>query len=259
MELFNKPFTPEQITELEKPLDRSRVKHRPGGGGTQLSYIEGHQAIATANRIFGFGAWGFETLQNELCSVADPATGEICGYYYAARIRLTVAGCVSITEEGINAVQEGKNPRARIDAHDQARKGAITDALKRALRCYGDQFGLSLYDRDLVDGQPRPEGQTSSGNSTRPTNPASNNGAARPASPAPTPTPARVIADPRPKTLEEQLTARLRAASTESTLYDLWNEEVKGAVEEGSELYERLRGIAADRKAQLQAQKAGAK
>jgi hypothetical protein len=30
---------------------------------------------------------------------------------------------------------------------------SVTDALKRALRCYGDLFGNSLYDTDIVDGQ----------------------------------------------------------------------------------------------------------
>ena len=32
-----------------------------------------------------------------------------------------------------------------MDAHENARKGAVTDALKSALRGYGEQFGNSLY------------------------------------------------------------------------------------------------------------------
>lgn len=251
-------FTEDQVKELEKPLDKDRVKRRPGGGGTQLGYLEGHDIITTANRIFGYGNWGYDLVGVELEKVTNNS-GEVVGNYYAARVRLTVAGCIPITEEGVCPVQEGKSPRAQIDAHDMARKGAVTDGLKRAMRCYGDQFGNSLYDRDLVDGQPRPEGQQQGQGQPRPAAPApAGTNQRHPAAP-PMPAPARVIADPRPRTLEEQLAFRLRTASTESTLYDIWGEEVENVVEKGSELYNRLRDVAASHKAQLQAQKTGAK
>jgi DNA repair and recombination protein RAD52 len=149
----------ETRTKLEQPLDPKRVKHRAGGGGMQLSYLKGHDAIDTANRIFGFGNWGYDLQGVELQNVYGE-NGDIIGGYYAARVKLTVAGCVPITEEGVCPIQEGRNPRAKIDAHDMARKGAITDAMKRALRCFGDQFGNSLYDSDLVDGQPRDASRT---------------------------------------------------------------------------------------------------
>jgi hypothetical protein len=32
-----------------------------------------------------------------------------------------------------------------VDAHEMAEKGAVTDALKRALRTFGNQFGNGLY------------------------------------------------------------------------------------------------------------------
>ncbi|HEX2911590.1 MAG TPA: RAD52 family DNA repair protein [Chloroflexia bacterium] len=148
------PFTPEQIAQLDQPLDPRRVKHRQGGGGVQLAYLKGHDVIDTANHIFGYGNWGYDLLSVDLNNIPGE-NGEVIGGFYSARVRLTVANCVPITEEGVCAIQEGRNPRAKIDAHDMARKGAITDALKRALRCFGDQFGNSLYDTDLVDGQPR--------------------------------------------------------------------------------------------------------
>ncbi len=157
------PFSPEQVAQLEQALDPKRVKHRAGGGGTQLAYLKGHDVIDTANKIFGYGNWGYDLLGVELNTIPGDS-GEVVGSYYAARVRLSVAGCMPITEEGVCAVQEGRNPRAKIDSHDMARKGAITDALKRALRCYGDQFGNSLYDTDLVDGQPRVNGNGNGAN-----------------------------------------------------------------------------------------------
>lgn len=93
---------------------------------------------------------GYALISVELISVAGE-NGESVGCYYTARLQLTVRDCMPITEEGVCPVQEGRNPRARIDAHDLARKGAITDALKRALRCYGEQFGLGLYDSETTN------------------------------------------------------------------------------------------------------------
>lgn len=181
------PFTKEQIEQLDQPLDRKRVKHRAGGGGMQLSYLKGHDVIDTANRIFGYGNWGYDLLGVELNTVPGE-NGEVVGSYYAARVRLTVANCVPVTEEGVCPVQEGRNPRAKIDAHDMARKGAITDALKRALRCFGDQFGNSLYDTDLVDGQPREIRSNGNGNrpQVQPVRPANNSARFEP-EPAPSP------------------------------------------------------------------------
>lgn len=188
------PFTPEQISELEQPLDRKRVKHRQGGGGAQLAYLKGHDVIDTANRIFGYGNWGYDLMGVELNTIPSE-NGEVIGGYYAARVRLTVAGCVPITEEGVCPIQEGKSPRAKVDAHDMARKGAITDALKRTLRCYGDQFGNSLYDTDLIDGQPR----------TLNTN--------RPAQPRPTPITSEAPA-PRPVRVEAMPPAPIATVPT---------------------------------------------
>jgi DNA repair and recombination protein RAD52 len=140
-------FTPEQITELRKPLDDKTVKHRQGGGGSDLKYLAGYQVIDTANRIFGEGNWGYDLLGVELNNVLSNS-GEIIGGYYSARVKVTVKNCVPVTDEGVCAIQDGRNSRAIIDGHDMARKGAITDAMKRAFRCFGNQFGNPLYDKD---------------------------------------------------------------------------------------------------------------
>ena len=179
------PFSAEQIEQLNQPLDLKRVKHRPGGGGTQLSYLEGHDVINAANQIFGYGNWGYDLLGVEFNSVTDEK-GEVVGGYYAARVKLTVQGCLSITEEGVCAYTQGRNPRASIDAHDMSRKGAITDALKRAFRCYGDQFGNSLYNNGLVNGQPR----NAANNAARPIRPVGTEPVGQPEAPRRTPTPA---------------------------------------------------------------------
>jgi recombination DNA repair RAD52 pathway protein len=46
--------------------------------------------------------------------------------------------------------------RTIVDAYEVARKGSVTDALKRCLRMFGGQFGNSLYGDgrvEIVDGE----------------------------------------------------------------------------------------------------------
>jgi len=65
---------------------------------------------------------------------------------YSAIVRVTVRGCASRSDAGCSFVA-ADTPEA---AHEAAYKGAVTDALKRALRYFGDQFGNRLYDRRAI-------------------------------------------------------------------------------------------------------------
>ncbi len=53
--MTDSPFTEKQIAILNAPLDPRFVSERAGGGSAKLKYIEGHDAIDQADRIFGFG------------------------------------------------------------------------------------------------------------------------------------------------------------------------------------------------------------
>ena len=59
---------------------------------------------------------------------------------YAATVRVDVPGAPSRTDVGFHAVNDDT-----VEGHETAYKGAVTDALKRALRSFGDQFGNALY------------------------------------------------------------------------------------------------------------------
>ena len=99
---------------------------------------------AQANRIFGYGGWGYELtgpVEFRESESVDPKTGETRHVRaYAATVRVTVPGSPSRTDVGFHAVAE-----ETAEGHETAYKGAVTDALKRALRGYGEQFGNSLY------------------------------------------------------------------------------------------------------------------
>lgn len=132
-------FSKEQNWDLFQPLDRKHVKSRSGGGNRQLSYIEGWHAIAEANRIFGFGGWTSETLQMECVCMEGTIS-------YIAKVRVTVEG---ISREGWGA---GHGRGGSVgDKHESAVKEAETDARKRALMTFGNQFGLALYDKEQAN------------------------------------------------------------------------------------------------------------
>ena len=57
-------LSPAVTKALGQPLDPALVSQRKGRGGKTFSYIEGHTAIDEANRVFGFGGWGFELVEN---------------------------------------------------------------------------------------------------------------------------------------------------------------------------------------------------
>src|SRR6266852_260014 len=136
-------FSPEQETMLDAPLEAKRIKERKGGGGKLLKYIKGDDGIDTANRIFGKGRWGYKVLNRSHELVEDRKKGPID--IYTADIELYVAGATfPFPGDGVGVV----NDPYTVEMHEKARKEATTDALKRALRHYGDQFGLCLYNED---------------------------------------------------------------------------------------------------------------
>jgi len=143
-------FSAEQIAALSAPLDRAKVRQREQGR-TTVSYIEGWQAIAEANRIFGFDGWQRHTLQLRCIHQGERSIGRDhrlgWGVTYTARVRITIG-----EGSGAQLIREGCGAGHGIDtdlgqAHESALKEAETDAMKRALMTFGNPFGLALYDK----------------------------------------------------------------------------------------------------------------
>ncbi len=135
---------PAVISELNTPIDPALVSQRKGRGGKKFSYIEGHTVIDEANRVFGYGGWGYDVVGDvtlrEIDNV-DAETGEVRRIRaYAATVRVTVPGAPPRSDIGFHAVVEDN-----ADGHETAIKGAVTDGLKRALRTFGARFGNALY------------------------------------------------------------------------------------------------------------------
>ncbi len=137
-------LAPATTRALSQPLDPSLVRQRRGRAGMVYHYLEGHAVIDQANRIFGYGGWGYglvgDVTLRRMESV-DPRSGEVkASFGYSAPVRVTVAGAQPRTDIGFHAVADDTP-----DGHDTAIKGAVTDGMKRALRSFGVQFGNGLY------------------------------------------------------------------------------------------------------------------
>ena len=149
-------LSPAVTQALGQPLDPSLASQRKGRGGRVFDYLEGHAVIDQANRIFGYGGWGYELVENvtlRQIETVDPQTGEIKTVsVYNAPVRVTVAGALPRTDTGFHAVTD-----ETADGHDTAMKGAVTDGMKRAFRSFGVQFGNGFYGDQAPASAPRPE------------------------------------------------------------------------------------------------------
>ena len=155
-ELLWDGLSPAVTQTLGQPLDPELVSQRKGRGGKFYDYLEGHAVIDQANRIFGYGGWGYELVGDvtlRQVETVDPQTGEVkVSLGYSAPVRVTVAGALPRTDTGVHPVTEDN-----LDGHDTAMKGSVTDGMKRAFRSFGVQFGNGFYGDQAPRSAPQPE------------------------------------------------------------------------------------------------------
>ncbi len=174
------------LERLQQPLDMSRVKRRQAPGQGSVPYLEGYDLIETANQIFEFG-WSFDLLSephvmrwDKIVTFYDPRskkklpvlgengqpTTEMAGIVYVTgRISVEIGGKPWIHADVGRCIFMGDTP----EALDMALAGAVTDCLKRCFRQCGEQFGNSLYDKEVArtagtDSGPEPRAGRGGGN-----------------------------------------------------------------------------------------------
>lgn len=150
------PLSDELRAMLEAPLTGADVKTRQN----KFTYIETWFAKKQANRIFGYDGWEYQVVNID-CIGSDAIQkvddqGQVTEGWrvgYVATVQVTALMCTRSDVGYGDAVEYGQSA---ITCHELAAKEAVSDALKRALASYGDQFGLILYDKD----RDRLEGET---------------------------------------------------------------------------------------------------
>ena len=139
-------FSKEQIEILNEELNSNRIKTREKGN-INLSYIEGFDVIDTANKVFGFGNWSYSISKLDQVSqeVNQNQNNVVC---YKAVVQIQIhnndhSQTVSRQDVGFGTGVA----KTLADAHEGSAKEAVTDAIKRCFRSFGNQFGNSLYDK----------------------------------------------------------------------------------------------------------------
>lgn len=155
-------FTEDRIKLLEEDLLQDDVKTREGTNKTTLSYLASFHVIAEANRIFGFDGWDSEILsltqadktqyEKPAYKAGDPPK-QMISISYLCKLRVTVKvdGSTVVREDvGFGNGVAGDTAYGIGSCIELGSKEAVTDALKRCMRYYGNKFGLTLYDKDTV-------------------------------------------------------------------------------------------------------------
>lgn len=140
-----RPLTIRQRNGLIGDLRNERVKKKPN---TNLSYLESWDVIATLIKVFGFGGFSSELIESSILKAEQQAQvrdNSKMNWVITAKatVRLTIHQTGAVYTEA--AIASSKQPDFGESA-DMAIKSAESDAVKRAARFLGTQFGLSLYD-----------------------------------------------------------------------------------------------------------------
>ncbi|XP_006891387.1 PREDICTED: DNA repair protein RAD52 homolog [Elephantulus edwardii] len=130
---------------LRQRLGPEYISSRMAGGGQKVCYIEGHRVINLANEMFGYNGWAHSVTQQNVDFV-DLNNGRfyvgVCAF---VKVQLKDG---SYHEDVGYGVSEGLKSKAL--SLEKARKEAVTDGLKRALRSFGNALGNCILDKDYL-------------------------------------------------------------------------------------------------------------
>ncbi|KTW27028.1 hypothetical protein T552_02521 [Pneumocystis carinii B80] len=144
-------YTEKEASVLQSLLDRQLgpeyISYRPGVNGSKVHYLEAWKVINLANEVFGFNGWS-SSIQNIQVDYIDE-------FKESGRLNLGVSVIVRVTlKNGIYHEDIGygcvENFRGKGAAFEKAKKEGTTDALKRALRTFGNVLGNCLYDKTYL-------------------------------------------------------------------------------------------------------------
>lgn len=131
---------------LDEKLDNEEVSKRQGPGGGEVHYLETWRAIQLANQVLGFNGWSssIAEITQDFCDQQTPGRYS-CGF--SAIVRITLKDGSYHEDIGYG---QSENQKSKAVALANGKKNAVSDALKRALRNFGNQLGLTIYDKDHI-------------------------------------------------------------------------------------------------------------
>ncbi|KAJ3905519.1 hypothetical protein F5879DRAFT_950392 [Lentinula edodes] len=135
--------------KLNQQLGPEYISTRPGpGGGPKLVYAEGWKIINLANEVFGFNGWSSNlvSLTTDFIDYNEETRRYSVGV--TAILRVTLRDGVFHEDIGYGILE---NSKTKGPALDKCKKEAVTDALKRSLRNFGNLLGNCLYDKQYTN------------------------------------------------------------------------------------------------------------
>lgn len=134
-------------SRLQKQLGPEYLSARAGPSGAKVHYIAAEKCISLANDIFGFDGWS-SSIQNIQVDFVDenPQTLKI-SLGLSVVVRVTLREGTYHEDIGYGHIE---NCKGKAAAFEKAKKEGTTDALKRALRNFGNALGNCIYDKDYL-------------------------------------------------------------------------------------------------------------
>jgi len=130
---------------LEHKLGSEHIAVRPGAAGSKFVYVESWKAIELANSIFGFDGWS-----SQIVDITPDFIEEVAG----GKFRVGVTAVVKvILKDGTFHEDVGYGiceDKRKGTAIENAKKEAVSDARKRALRVFGNALGNCIYDKEHI-------------------------------------------------------------------------------------------------------------
>ncbi|MCJ1260029.1 DNA repair protein rad52 [Lignoscripta atroalba] len=134
-------------SRLEKQLGPEYISSRPGAAGQKVHYLAAEKCINLANEVFGFNGWS-SSIQNVQIDFVDESqsTGKV-SLGLSVIVRVTLRDGAFHEDIGYGHIE---NCKGKAAAFEKAKKEGTTDALKRALRNFGNILGNCIYDKDYL-------------------------------------------------------------------------------------------------------------
>ncbi|OAF59638.1 DNA repair protein [Pseudogymnoascus destructans] len=134
-------------SRLQKQLGPEYISSRSGPGGQKLHYIPADKCIQLANEVFGFNGWSsqIKDLQVDFLD-ENPTTGKV-NLGLSVIVRVSLRDGTFHEDIGYGHIE---NCKGKAAAFEKAKKEGTTDAMKRALRNFGNVLGNCIYDKEYL-------------------------------------------------------------------------------------------------------------
>ena len=143
-------YTAREIATLQSRLDKQLgpeyLSTRPGGGGAKVHYITAEKVIGLANEVFGFNGWS-SSIVNFQVDYIEELPQQRVNLGMSVAVRVTLRDGTYHEDVGYGHIENAKGKAA---AFEKTKKEATTDALKRALRLFGNVLGNCVYDKTYL-------------------------------------------------------------------------------------------------------------